>query len=179
MIHGGCRGFGTSPDTVQALPRPRWTSRSSTFTIHGGCGGVQGGSQRTLRASWEPKGVPKKAFWISGWRSGRPPMLCHRFKNIEEHSFLHCFQHHEVALGLAWVRFVGEKVPQRIHAFLRRLQRPLRGPHIIPSVPITSLEMPRECPGAPRDLQGTRSRHEEAPKPRPPYENTRKTNGFY
>ena len=53
----------------KASPRPRWTSRSSTFTIHGGCGEVQGGGQRTLRASWEPK-----------WRLGRPPMLCHRFQ---------------------------------------------------------------------------------------------------
>ena len=43
-------------------------------------GDFQGGSQRTLRASWEPKGVPKKVFCSSGWRLGRLPMLCHRFK---------------------------------------------------------------------------------------------------
>ena len=64
----------------KACPRPLWAGWKSTFTISGGCVEVQGGGQRTLRASWEPKGIPKTAFWSSGWRSGRPPMLCHRFK---------------------------------------------------------------------------------------------------
>ena len=46
--------------------------------------GVQGSGQRTLRASWEPKGVSEKAFWSSGWRSGRPPKLCQRFQKHQK-----------------------------------------------------------------------------------------------
>ena len=144
---------------------------------------VAGESRGVARGPFEHPGSPKESpKKPSGALGGvRDVLRCFAIdlKNIEKRSFLQCFRHHEVALGLAWVRFVGERAPQRIHAFLRRLQRPLRGPHIIPSVPITSLEMPRECLGAPRDLQGAQSRHGGAPKPRPPYGNTRKTNGFY
>ena len=66
--------------TSKAFPRPLWTCWKKTFTILGGCGGVQGGGQGSLRASWEPKVVPKTAFWSSGCRLGPPPMLWQRFQ---------------------------------------------------------------------------------------------------